>query len=113
MNAAPAEHVRHCPRCKGVILWCDGEPSPELVLTIRAGQPVVSACGRCIGKQVGGAPAPTPTPAPTPPPVDPRPIRQIIAEEGGKVVELGSQALDIVERVANFWDKLKPRKGPR
>ena len=110
MNATAAEHVRHCPRCHGVILWCDGEPSPELVLNIRAGAPCVVACGRCIGKQVGGAPAPA---ASSPRPVDPRPRRQIIAEEGRKVVELGAKAYDIVDKIADFWDTLKPRKGPK
>jgi len=113
MNAPAPDHVRQCPRCKGVILWADGLPAPELVLVTERGAPKVVGCTRCIGRRVADAGPAVPPPAPPPSAVDPRPIRQIIAEEGAKVVQLGSQALDIVERVADFWDKLKPRKGSR
>lgn len=103
---AAASFVRACPRCKGAVLWCDGQPSPEL--TIADGR--IVGCGRCMGER----PAPRPRAAPPPPapspPKDTRPVRQILAEEGGRVVSILGEGLDFLEKGAALWDKLRGKR---
>jgi hypothetical protein len=101
-----------CPRCKGAILWCDGEPAPDLIFVVDSGARRIVGCTRCVGRKRAPAEPPrtnsilgTPPRAP-----DPRPIRQILHEEGAKVVELLGEGLDVVDKVASLWSKLKKPK---
>lgn len=120
-----------CPRCGQRILWLDRQSSPDLVWD----RGILVGCARCeaTASRASGGPkirpearerfrdvhpeaAAQPAKAPrsvlgTPPaPRDPRPIREILADEGGKVVSLMDHGLRVVEAAANFWDQLKPRK---
>ena len=103
--SAAASFVRACPRCGEAILWCDGQPSPEVVVTDGR----IIGCSRCMGARRRDRPAPAPVPL-TPPQVNHRPVREIFASEAPKVVELVGQGLDLIEAGARFWDRLKPRR---
>ena len=109
--------LKNCPRCNGTVLWLDGEPSPSLTIVSDHGTPRVVGCGTCMGRVPAHAHV-------SPPPIrqntilgsppasvhETRPLRQVLAEEGGKVVSLLSEGLDVADRVSKLWDKLKPKK---
>jgi len=66
-----APHV--CPNCGGAILWCDGQPAPELLFSLVGGphglrdaRLEVIACTRCMPKRL--APSDPRRAAPLPPP---------------------------------------------
>jgi hypothetical protein len=78
------------------------------------GQRIVG-CANCMGGRPVGAvassrPAKTVMGTPVTSTPDPRPIREILATEGGKVVSLLSDGLDIIDGAAKLWDRLKPRR---
>ena len=119
---AAASYPHACPRCGGTILWCDGAPAPELMLKEEpdGSASQIVGCSRCLGPNARPRAPSAPLRAPRSilggpvAPLDPRPVRQILHEEGGKVVELLSQGFDLFERASNLWTKLKPpKKDPK
>jgi hypothetical protein len=115
---AAASYPHACPKCGGTILWCDGAPAPELMLKVEADGSAsqIVGCTRCIGPNAPPRAPSAPLRAPRSilggpaAPRDGRPVRQILHEEGSKVVDLLAQGFDIAERVGDLWKKLTPRK---
>lgn len=71
----------------------------------------VVGCGRCWGKvatPVQGAIGYRPS---TPePPKDPRPFREKLRDEGGKVLDLLDDAVTFLDAGARLWEKFRNRK---
>jgi len=97
-----------CPACGGVILWLDRQSSPDLVYV---GHQLVG-CARCQGKTRAPA-APPPRPARsilgTEPTHDPRTVREIVAQDMPKVIEFISDGAEVIQKAADFWQKIKPK----
>lgn len=104
-----------CPRCGGRLLWCDGLPSPDVTYVREGDGQRIVGCANCMGARALGSvassrPAKTVLGTPVTTTPDPRPLREILATEGGKVVSFLSDGLDVIDGVAKLWDRLKPRR---
>jgi len=107
-----ARYLSHCPACGTTILYCDGQPTPDILYKSEVDLLGVEryravGCGRCNGKRAPAAPPPKRPASPAP---DPRPLREQLAAEASAVGSFVGDVLDVADAVRRAFRKWSPRR---